>query len=291
MQHKNIQKTLLSWYKKNKRDLPWRHTRDPYRILVSEVMLQQTQVDRVVFKYQEFLAKFPTTKALAKASVADVIRVWQGLGYNRRALFLQKTAQAIEEKHRGIFPFTLEELKALPGVGDYTARAILSFSFELPHPMMDTNHRRFYQRVYFGHALKTDKELLETAYAIIPKQPYDWNQALMDFGSAVCLTGKPKCETCPLRKNCEAYPVILHENIKTSKHESKIKKSSIPFKQTDRYIRGRIIDMLREREKVRLIIIYDRFVGEYGRERVEGILEQLKKDGLLKEEKGYVQLP
>lgn len=289
MLKKHIQKIVLTWYKKNKRDLPWRHTRDPYHILVSEVMLQQTQVDRVIFKYQEFLKKFPTTKKLAAASTADVIRAWQGLGYNRRALFLQKTARAVEEQYGGKFPQTIEALKQLPGVGEYTARAILSFAFELPYPMMDTNHRRFYQRVFFGLLPKTDKELLQTADMTIPKKPYDWNQALMDFGSLICLTGRPKCDVCPLKQHCAAYPDILDVDTKAAKQ--KTKKKPTPFKETDRYVRGRIIDMLREQEKVRTEVIFLRFSEDYGASRVEGILEQLKKDGLLIEGRGFVRLP
>lgn len=285
-----IRKKILFWYNKNKRDLPWRHTRNPYHILVSEVMLQQTQVDRVIFKYQEFLKQFPTTKKLAAASTADVIRAWQGLGYNRRALFLQKTAKAVEEKYKGKFPQTIEELKELPGVGDYTARAILSFAFELPYPMMDTNHRRFYQRVFFGLEQKSDKELLASAEKVIPKQPYDWNQGLMDFGSTVCLTSRPKCETCPLQKYCKAYPKIHLENVKTLKHKSK-KKNAVPFKQTDRYVRGRIVDLLRQEQSVRSEQVYRLFAEEYGYDRVEKIVARLVKDELIVEKKGKIYLP
>ncbi len=286
--HKKIQKTLLSWYTKHGRDLPWRHTHDPYHILVSEVMLQQTQVDRVILKYKEFLKKFPTTKKLARASSADVIRAWKGLGYNRRALFLQKTAISIEEKYGGTFPQTIEELIQLPGVGDYTARAILSFAFELPYGMMDTNHRRFYQRVFFGGEKKSDKELLVAAGQVMPKQPYDWNQGLMDFGSSICLTSRPTCDRCPLQKYCNAYPEIF-ENNESLDHKNK-KKKTVPFKQTDRYVRGRIIDLLREEEQVRIEQVYRLFAEEYGYDRVEKIIAGLVKDELIVEKKGKLQL-
>ena len=146
-----IRKKILTWYAIAKRDhFPWRKTRNPYKILVSEVMLQQTQVSRVIDKYREFLRVFPNAKKLSDAKASEVITAWAGLGYNRRALFLQKTAKAVREVHGGRFPKYLEMLKTLPGVGDYTARAVLSFAFEQPVPMMDTNHRRFYQRVLFG---------------------------------------------------------------------------------------------------------------------------------------------
>lgn len=283
-----IQKKLLSWYGKHKRDLPWRHTRHPYHILVSEVMLQQTQVDRVIFKYKEFLKRFPTTKKLAAASTADVIRAWQGLGYNRRALFLQKTAKAVEEKYKGKFPQTIDELKQLPGIGDYTARAVLSFSFELPFPMMDTNHRRFYQRVFFGLDQKSDKELLIAAEQVMPKQPYDWNQGLMDFGSIICLTSRPKCEVCPLQKYCKAYPDILKEENQIKKKKAK---HSIPFKQTDRYVRGRIVDLLRGVHGVRSEQVYRLFAEEYGYDRVGDIIAGLVKDQLIIEKRGKIYLP
>lgn len=285
---KEIQKKLITWYGKHKRDLPWRHTRNPYHILVSEVMLQQTQVDRVIFKYKEFLKRFPTTKKLAAASTADVIRVWQGLGYNRRALFLQKTAKAVEEKYKGKFPQTIDELKQLPGIGDYTARAVLSFSFELPFPMMDTNHRRFYQRVFFGLDQKSDKELLIAAEQVMPKQPYDWNQGLMDFGSIICLTSRPKCEVCPLQKYCKAYPDILKEENQIKKKKTK---HSIPFKQTDRYVRGRIVDLLRGVHGVRSEQVYRLFAEEYGYDRVGDIIAGLVKDQLIIEKRGKIYLP
>ena len=216
---KQICSRLLGWYVEHQRDLPWRRTEDPYNILVSEVMLQQTQVSRVLEKYREFLHAFPTVQALAKAKTSAVIKTWKGLGYNRRALFLQRTAQAVVNEHGGTFPQTLEALVKLPGVGDYTARAILSFALDKQVPMMDTNHRRFYSRVLHGIKKVKDKDLLVDALVLLPKKKaYDWNQALMDFGSSICLTRKPRCEVCPLQKYCKAYPDVLTE-IKPKKKE------------------------------------------------------------------------
>ena len=200
-EYDGLVKHILAWYMANQRDLPWRKTDDPYYILVSEVMLQQTQVDRVVPKYTAFLQEFPTVVALAKAPTADVIRAWAGLGYNRRALFLQRAAVGIVEKHENIFPKNIQALLALPGIGEYTARAVLSFAFDIPVAVMDTNHRKFYSRI-FGHKKRqTDKELLVSAQkfvdtlvqqqTVISKKEipcsvvYHWNQALMDFMSAV----------------------------------------------------------------------------------------------------------
>ncbi|NCO05199.1 MAG: A/G-specific adenine glycosylase [Candidatus Magasanikbacteria bacterium] len=284
-----IRRRILDWYAIHQRDLPWRKTHDSYHILVSEVMLQQTQVGRVIEKYHEFLTRFPTIDVLARARASSVIKTWKGLGYNRRALFLQKTARAVVREHGGNFPRTLEELKKLPGVGDYTARAILSFAFEQSVPMMDTNHRRFYQRVFFGLAQKNDSELLVEAEYIFPKKyVYDWNQALMDFGPLVCLTRKPRCVDCPVRKYCVASPSIMEQetqNIEQKKHKKKI-----PFHDTDRYVRGRIIDYLREQSVGNTVQIQTLF-PKVGDERFEKILQGLVRDGLVKQEGYLVRLP
>ena len=158
VERKKIQQRVLHWYKQNKRNLPWRQTHDPYHILVAEIMLQQTQVQRVIEKYQSFLKRFPTVQKLARAKASSVITEWKGLGYNRRALFLQRSAQSVVKDHGGRFPRTISELVSLPGIGDYTARAVLSFAFKKPVPMMDTNHRKFYSRLF--PKAKNDKELI-----------------------------------------------------------------------------------------------------------------------------------
>src|SRR5581483_4865161 len=145
-----IQAALLEWFAAAGRDLPWRHTRDPYRIMVSEIMLQQTQVDRVIPKYHAFLAAFPTLEALAAAPTAEVIRAWSGLGYNRRAVNMQRTARAVLEEHGGQFPRDLPALLRLPGIGPYTAGAIACFAFEQDVGFMDTNIRRVVQRLFVG---------------------------------------------------------------------------------------------------------------------------------------------
>jgi len=283
----NITSTLLTWYSVHQRILPWRKTHNPYKILVSEIMLQQTQVSRVLIKYREFLIAFPNLQALANASPAEVIRVWKGLGYNRRALFLQKTAQAIRDNHKNVFPKDIKQLCALPGVGDYTARAVLSFAFNQAVPMMDTNHRRFYQRVFFGLEIKKDKELLLLAQEIIPKDDaYDWNQALMDFGSLVCTSQRPTCDICPLKKLCKAYPQIL-----TIDTFQKTKKTTvIPFKQTNRFIRGKIIDTLRKNNSLKITNIVLLF-AEFTPERVIKVIDTLQKDNLIIVKNGRILLP
>ena len=285
---KYIIKAIFLWYRHDARDLPWRHTHDPYKILISEVMLQQTQVDRVIPKYRQFLEQFSSIKKLAEAKTSAVITAWAGLGYNRRALFLQRTAQAVVQNHIGKFPQDILSLKKLPGVGDYTARAIQSFAFQVPVPMMDTNHRRFYRRVFFGMKDKNDAELLHVAEQIIPKHSaYDWNQALMDFGSLICTTRRPKCDICPIQKFCQAYPVIMktkkHKNIKTPARmdtKAHIKNRIIPFIETDRYFRGRLVDWLREGASITVQKFATKY-PELSKERLLKIVQQLEKDGLI----------
>ncbi len=180
---------LLEWYAENARDLPWRRTHDPYAILVSEVMLQQTQVVRVVPRYEQWLARWPTVAALAAATPAHVIQAWSGLGYNRRAVNLHRCAQAIVA--RGGFPRQPEELRKLPGIGPYTAAAIACFAFGAQIAAPDTNALRVLERAFPG-----------VDVAIPEGRAYEWNQALFDLGREVCIARKPRCGACPLKSGC-----------------------------------------------------------------------------------------
>jgi len=242
---------LLAWFAANRRDLPWRHTRDPYRILVSEVMLQQTQVDRVIPYFERWLEAFPTVQALATAPTADAIRLWAGLGYNRRAVNLQRTAQAVVERG-GSFPEAVDELLELPGVGPYTAGAIACFAFEQDVAFIDTNMRRVLHRLFFGVDVPspsaTDREVLAAAATVLPPgEGWTWNQALIEFGALHCTARKPLCVICPLQQECAAWPDIqgaIAENGRTAR-----RKEQVPFKQTNRYFRGRIVDTLRDRDR------------------------------------------
>jgi A/G-specific adenine glycosylase len=184
-----MEELILAWYSRNRVDLPWRHTRDPYAILVSEVMLQQTQVSRVVPRYLAWLERWPTVEALAAARPADVITEWAGMGYNRRAVFLHRCAIAVTEM--GAFPREPEELRRLPGVGPYTAAAIACFAFDAQVAAPDTNAKRVLERA-FG-----DADL-----APPPGLAYEWNQALFDLGREVCIARRPRCEVCPLADGC-----------------------------------------------------------------------------------------
>ena len=189
---------MLAWGESRLRDLPWRRTRDPWAILVSEVMLQQTQVLRVIPKYLEFVETYPTPQACADASLGDVLRMWQGLGYPRRARNLHAAAVAVSD--RGRFPDTLDELLGLPGVGPYTARAILAFAFEADAAVVDTNIARVYARVV-GRALRA-RELQATADEHAPPgESWAWNQSIMELGAIVCRPA-PACDRCPVAHGC-----------------------------------------------------------------------------------------
>ncbi len=211
--------------------MPWRNTSDPYKILVSEVMLQQTQVDRVRTKYNEFLKKFPNVKALASAPLGDVLRVWSGLGYNRRAKYLHECAKKVVSEYGGKFPRTFSELTTLPGIGMSTAGALLAFSFGEDTPMIDTNIRRILVRVFFKR-IPTDKALYDFASALIPKRKgRAWNYAMLDLGATLC-GARNHSALCPLTP--------LHGKVGDFVYKKPQKK----FAGSDRFYRGRILARL-----------------------------------------------
>jgi A/G-specific adenine glycosylase len=204
-----FQRRLLTWYRVHQRDLPWRKTRDPYRILVSEIMLQQTQVDRVVPKYHEFLRRYPTVRALARAGTTRLRRTWYPLGYNVRPMRLRAIARRVVREHGGRIPDSYDGLVAMDGIGQYTAGAVLSFAYGQDAPMVDTNVARVLSR-YFGIRgdLKrgpSQRRLWRLAAAVIPKgRGYDINQAMMDLGAMVCTARAPNCPACALRRSCRS---------------------------------------------------------------------------------------
>lgn len=200
---------LLPWYDQHKRVLPFRGIRDPYGIWVSEIMLQQTRTETVAGYYTRFLSLFPTVSALAAAPEEAVLKAWEGLGYYSRARNLHRAAQVIAAQYGGIFPGDYEAIRALPGVGDYTAAAVSSIAFGLPYPAIDGNLTRVISRV---HGIREDvgipsvkRRIAELAMAHIDRErPGDWNQALMDLGATVCVPGTPDCARCPLAAGCDA---------------------------------------------------------------------------------------
>ena len=208
---RRFRQRLLTWYGRHGRDLPWRQTDDPYHILVSEIMLQQTQVDRVLPKYAEWLDKFPSFHALATADEAHVTDTWRPLGYNIRPKRLQAIAREAVERYDGHLPDDEATLLSFKGIGAYTAGAIRSFAFGQRAAILDTNVARVLFRVFVGagdpksHAMK--KHLWAVSEALVPiRRVFDFNQALMDFGAMVCVARKPKCPECPMAKSCRSYP-------------------------------------------------------------------------------------
>lgn len=202
---------LLGWYRQHGRSLPWRETSDPYHILVSEVMLQQTQVDRVLPKYHEWLTRYPSFEVLAAADEADVTRTWYPLGYNIRPKRLQAIAREAVTRFAGALPDDEETLLSFKGIGDYTVGAVRSFAFGKRAAILDTNVARVLFRVFVGkgdpreHAMK--KRLWAISWAVLPhKHVFDFNQALMDFGATVCSARAPRCEGCPMARKCCTYP-------------------------------------------------------------------------------------
>jgi len=232
---KSISCSLLKWYSKTARDLPWRRSPDPYRVWVSEIMLQQTQVERVKDYFHRFVSNFPTVFDLAEADEAVVLKYWEGLGYYRRARQLHTAAKLIVSDHEGVFPQDARALRQLPGVGRYTAGAIASISFDLPEPILEANSRRVLARLtHYDQALsgnKSDQPLWDIAAAIMPRGggAGAFNQALMDLGSIVCLPVSPRCEVCPLADYCDAYQfgsVDQIPNMPTRKISKKIEEKA-----------------------------------------------------------------
>jgi A/G-specific adenine glycosylase len=219
-----IAKSLLAWYGQHRRILPWREHPDPYRIWISEIMLQQTQVDTVIPYYDRFLQRFPTVEALAAAALDEVLKAWENLGYYARARHLHRAARIIVEKYGGIIPDTWEAIIDLPGIGHYTAGAILSIAFGQPLPAVDGNVRRVLSRIYgIGEPINapaTQKALHTLAVSILPKKsPGLFNQALMDLGAMICTPRSPACADCPLIKFCTAWKDGLQDHLPVSERK------------------------------------------------------------------------
>lgn len=296
----NLHTAILHWYSQSARDLPWRHTRDPYAILVSEVMLQQTQVDRVLPKYLAFLAQYPDFRTLAAAPTSEVIRTWQGLGYNRRAVRLQRVAQAVVQRYDGALPDSMPALLELEGIGRYTAAAVACFAFGRAEPVLDTNVRRVLGRIALGPngpATATPAALWALAKEALPdSDPYSWNQALMDLGARICMERNPMCLVCPARSGCasagRAVPALREQrgSYKT--------KREAPFAGSTRFYRGRIIERLRllgPAETLPLSAIGASIKSDYAASDepwLQGLVQGLEHDGLLAtRDDGGIALP
>lgn len=243
-------------------------------------MLQQTQVDRVVPKYRALLKRWPSFQSLARARRSEVIRFWSGLGYNRRAVHLHRTAQTVVAKHGGRVPQAAAILESLPGLGHYTARAVAAFAFRNREPFIDTNIRRILGRVFLGKhfsAIADDRRLLGIAEKLVPsKTPDRWHHALMDLGALVCKPA-PRCGECPLRIICRSYPAILN------KPQSKPNRSKAAFRDSDRYWRGRLLRALAEAPPGRGVELAALHRAQVGLpiDRLRGLMADLERDGLV----------
>jgi len=302
---------LFQWYAAARRDLPWRSTDDPYAILVSEMMLQQTQVDRVLPKYRQFLAAFPTLAELAAAPTADVISIWVPLGYNMRAVRLQAIARQVIAEYGGRIPDTIEELLRLKGVGRYTAGAIACFAYKKQVATVDTNIYRVLHRIFLGlehpEPKLSKEQMLALAEGVLPGgKAYDWNQALMDLGATTCTSTNPQCVQCPLQEVCNAYRemrqhslfpsgMVLRQLRKVA--EKKTTYQTQPFTSTNRYFRGRIVDHLRSLpagQRMPLATLGPKIKPEFSDNDLhwlQKLVDGLAKDGLIDCADDGVRLP
>jgi A/G-specific adenine glycosylase len=265
---------LLAHYRRTARDLPWRRTRDPYAVLVSEVMLQQTQASRVTPAFDRFIGRFPTLAALSAAPLGAVLREWSGLGYNRRARDLHRIARAATHG----LPSTVAGLDALPGVGAYTAGAVACFAFGRRVAFADTNIRRVLGRFFIGRAA-TDREAVALDEAAMPKRDADlWHHALMDLGATICLPRTPRCDACPLNADCRGRGLVRPATVRAPRPAA--------YRDTDRRVRGAIVRALTRGD--RTIRALEREIGD---ERVGRLTEALVADGLVERAGRRVRLP
>lgn len=259
MDPKEFKKIVYSYYKTHGRhSLPWRKTVNPYKILVSEVMLQQTQADRVALKFRSFIKKFPTVRALAKAPLREVLLSWQGLGYNRRALYLKKMAEAVTKKYKGKIPSSLLELETLPGIGPYTARAVRAFALNEPEVFIETNIRTVYLHHFFADKDKVRDELLIPLIkkTLDQKNPREWYSALMDYGSHL-----KKTVPNPSRRS--------HAHVKQS-----------AFKGSVREVRGKILALVMREGAVSLSKV-KKELAVLGKDKITRALSALIREGLI----------
>lgn len=276
---RKFQKKIFFWWAGHRRDLPWRHTHNPYNIMVSEVMLQQTQVERVIPKYTEFVKTYPIVTDLAQAKISDVLKLWKGMGYNRRALYLKKAAEAILEAHNGVFPASEEALLKLPGIGRYTARAILVFSFKQDIAMVDTNIRKIITHFFFHSEKQPEMVIQRVADQLVPKgKSWEWHQALMDYGAT----------------NAREWrrPERSPESVE-GRSRRIVQKKNVPFRESNRFFRGRMMDLVRENNWKHKSLM-EEMVRKYGKNVpfYEKIIDDLLREGLLtRSSRAIVSLP
>jgi len=260
---KKLKESLLIWYKNNKRSFNWRHTNDPWKILLIEIISQQTQINRANIYYQRFIKKFPTPESMSRSTLKTILKMWSGLGYNNRAIRLYESSKLISEKgFKNIYP----NFELLPGVGQYTKNAILSFAYGEKVLALDTNLERVLTR-YFAADSTKDYVKKYSDFLLKDVDSRDLNQALMDLGSSICTSSNPKCNICPLEKNCKKY---------ITKSKNSIKK----FKGSNRELRGKIIKLLVMQNQITIKNIAKK--TSENEEKIMTAINSLENDGLLK---------
>jgi A/G-specific adenine glycosylase len=273
---------ILAWYAEHGRPLAFRQTRDPYAILVSEAMAQQTQASRAALYWERFMEQFPTVGALAAATPAAVLRAWQGLGYDRRALALWRTARIVVDEHGGRIPSSVAELQALPGIGPYTARAIAALAFGAPVGAVDVNVRRVLGRIVAGESISLSAPALQEVAddAVPPDRPGDWTHALMDVGAILCRPRVPRCDACPARPWCRLAsrtPAISPAAVPLAPRN---RAPTIHFTATNRWLRGRILDRLRAAPDGDWVV-FDGAIGTHDLGQVRAAADAMAADGVL----------
>jgi A/G-specific adenine glycosylase len=291
----SFRRAVLGWFDARGRSLPFRGTTDPYLVLVSEILLQQTQISRGGPAWVTFTRRFPTVQSLAAATPADVLRAWQGLGYNRRAVNLQRAARIIVNEMGGAFPRDVAGLERLPGIGPYTARAVASIAYRIPTGAVDTNVRRVLGRVLAGDPAGFRPAELQAAadHLVDSNRPDDWTHALMDIGSMLCRPARPLCTACPLESMCRyaagERPAAAPPGRAASTQPSGAGPASggfqqrVPardFRQTTRWLRGRILDRLRDAPGDAWTT-FSEPIGDHDSNAVRSSLRALQRDGLL----------
>lgn len=265
---------ILAWYEANGRDLAFRRTRDPWAVLISEVMAQQTQASRAAAAWELFIERYPSPAGFAAASPAEAIRAWRGLGYNRRAIALREAAITIVEVHGGRVPDDLAALEALPGIGPYTARAVLAIAFGRPVAALDTNIRRVLDRALGGLPARP-RERQAAADLLVPAdRPADWTHALMDIGATLCRAREVRCDACPLAAGCAT---ARGDGLPAAPEP---RPPAQPFPATTRWLRGRILDRLRDAPHGGWVA-FDGPIGQHAPDRVRGALADLARQRLV----------
>lgn len=270
---------ILAWYDASGRLLAFRSTADPYAVLVSELMAQQTQAARAAEAWTAWMARWPTVASLAAAPVADVLRAWKGMGYNRRALNLHRAAQVIVAEHGGVVPSTVEVLETLPGVGPYTARAVAAIAFREPVGAVDTNVRRVLGRIAAGGAEAYPGDAMQALAdaSVPPDRPDAWTHALMDLGARLCRPSRPRCADCPAVAWCR---YVAGDRPALAAGPVPGRRPVAAFPATTRWLRGRILDRARAAEDGAWVS-FDEPIGEHGEGAVRAAVVALSREGLL----------